>query len=277
MENIAIFSSGEAPASSEITRLFNEGNRFRIVLLVTDNPEAPIISLMQEKGIEIIVANPEELSSPSQTLAEELKKRHIDYAVVENFNSTVDPLVAAAIPNELIYAETVENLPSHFAALYFNRNKANPYQVQENDCEWADAFKMRHPEPPAVNTAAEDQIPPVPLPGAPIPPQHHNVCNVPPVMTPPRPAGMQSAGYNSGNNQEQPPMPSSYFIWSIIALLLCCIPGIIAIIFSSQVTGKYFEGDYEGAKRASDYAQICIIIAIVLGVVSNTIIIPLML
>ena len=71
------------------------------------------------------------------------------------------------------------------------------------------------------------------------------------------------------------PMPSTYLIWSILATVLCCfLPGIVAIVFSSQVSNKYFNGDIEGAKRASRMAEIWIIVSVVLGVVLSTLYIP---
>lgn len=71
-------------------------------------------------------------------------------------------------------------------------------------------------------------------------------------------------------------MPQNYLLWSILATIFCCLPlGIVSIIFSAQVSGKYFAGDYEGARRASRYAQYWIIASIVVGVVTATLYIPL--
>lgn len=66
-----------------------------------------------------------------------------------------------------------------------------------------------------------------------------------------------------------PPCPSTYMAWAIIATILCCIPfGVPAIIYAGQVTTKYNQGDYEGAKRSSDRAAIWLIIAVVAGLIS---------
>lgn len=87
--------------------------------------------------------------------------------------------------------------------------------------------------------------------------------------------------YGSGENngsREVPPMPSTYLVWSIVMTVLCCfIPGIVAIIFSSQVSSRYYIGDYEGAQRASNRAQIWIIVSFVLGVLSASLYLPIML
>lgn len=71
-------------------------------------------------------------------------------------------------------------------------------------------------------------------------------------------------------------MPQTYLLWSVIMTVLCCLPaGIVAIVFSSQVTSKFYAGDLDGARRASDRAQIWIIVSFVLGVLANTLYLPL--
>lgn len=79
-------------------------------------------------------------------------------------------------------------------------------------------------------------------------------------------------------NAEHPdhPMPKTYMAWAIVATLLCCIPtGIVAIIYSSQVSNKYYSGDFEGARRSSERAEIWIIASIVAGVIFTTLYTPL--
>ncbi|MCH5213663.1 MAG: CD225/dispanin family protein [Muribaculaceae bacterium] len=71
-------------------------------------------------------------------------------------------------------------------------------------------------------------------------------------------------------------MPDTYLVWSVIITILCClIPGIIAIIYSSSVSSKYFAGDIEGAKRASRRAQIWCIVSVVAGIIWATLYLPL--
>lgn len=65
------------------------------------------------------------------------------------------------------------------------------------------------------------------------------------------------------------PCPPAYIAWSVIATLLCCtIAGIPAIIFSSMTKSAYYKGDIAKARRYSEWAQWCIILAITLGAVS---------
>lgn len=72
------------------------------------------------------------------------------------------------------------------------------------------------------------------------------------------------------------PMPPTYLLWAVVMTVFCClIPGIIAIIYSSQVSSKYLAGDIEGARRASRRAEGWIIASFVLGVLSATLYLPL--
>ncbi|MDE6272548.1 MAG: CD225/dispanin family protein [Muribaculaceae bacterium] len=82
-------------------------------------------------------------------------------------------------------------------------------------------------------------------------------------------------GQSSGQLEEK--MPSTYLVWSVVMTLLCCLPaGVVAIIYSCQVSSKFYAGDFAGAMRASERAQIWIIISFVLGVMVNTLYFPLM-
>lgn len=65
---------------------------------------------------------------------------------------------------------------------------------------------------------------------------------------------------------EQPPMPPTYLAWSIAVTILCClVGGIVAIVYSSQVSSRYIAGDYEGADYASRQARIWIIVSACVG------------
>lgn len=67
---------------------------------------------------------------------------------------------------------------------------------------------------------------------------------------------------------DRPTQPPTYIGWSIAALVLCCtIPAIIALIMGSRVSSRYLSGDYDGAKRASESAELWLIVAIVAGLV----------
>lgn len=75
---------------------------------------------------------------------------------------------------------------------------------------------------------------------------------------------------------ERPPKPRTYVAWSIIvALLFSRIIGIVAIIYSMQVSSRYFAGNYEGAAYASRQARFWVrlplyiyIVAFVIGLIA---------
>lgn len=63
--------------------------------------------------------------------------------------------------------------------------------------------------------------------------------------------------------------PASYLAWSIVVTLLCCTPiGIVAIVYSALTDSRWRNGDFRGAHRASEAAQMWIIASIVLGLIS---------
>lgn len=119
--------------------------------------------------------------------------------------------------------------------------------------QWASALGVDYDEAVAHSCPGEQQVPP------PVPHQE------PPVYVP-----------ANAHEMEQPPMPATYLLWSVLCIVFCCtVPGIVATVFSCQVSSKYYSGDYEGAARASRRAQIWIIAAFCAGVLQATIFTPL--
>ncbi len=137
------------------------------------------------------------------------------------------------------------------------------------DDAWAEALGVPNNVPEIPNAVAPNSVPPTG--------QQYGAMNAAysPYSTPY--AHPQPAAFNmKGQGQIDPVMPPTYLVWSVVMTLLCCfIPGIVAIVNSSQVSSKFYQGDIEGAQRASRRAEIWIIISFVLGVISNTLYLPL--
>lgn len=79
------------------------------------------------------------------------------------------------------------------------------------------------------------------------------------------------APYHYGRNEQslRPAKPPTYLGWSIASIICCClITGIVAVIYSSKVTPLYDRGDYEGATKASERAELWLILSITLGLVA---------
>lgn len=124
---------------------------------------------------------------------------------------------------------------------------------------WAETLKVDYDASKAVTP------PPIPQPAGNQPTPPNAVPPTTQTQTPPPVAGTVE------------PMPQSYLTAAIIVTLLCCfIPGVLAIVFSSRVSSKYYAGDIEGARRASRLAQIWIIVSFCLGVLSTTLYLPYM-
>lgn len=129
------------------------------------------------------------------------------------------------------------------------------------------------PTPPPIPKSVDDawaEALGVPNNVPPIPSQHQD-----PIM--PQPSSPQP--HNPITTQPYNPittMPPTYLVWSVIMTILCCtIPGIVAIIYSAKVSSRFYEGDFDGARRASERAEIWIIVSFVLGVISSTLWLPL--
>lgn len=94
-------------------------------------------------------------------------------------------------------------------------------------------------------------------------------------QTPP-PMYVMPAGTPLPPNEPTPPMPPTFMVWAILSTICCCLPaGVVAIIYSAQVSSKYFSRDYEGARRVSERTEIWIIVSIVLGIIANALYMPL--
>lgn len=144
------------------------------------------------------------------------------------------------------------------------------------DAEWAEALHIEYDAEEAKRRAEKAAVPPAPPQTSPAPPaftgqQPSHAHPGAPLPPPPVQPGQAPLPYG-----HQEPMPSTYLVWSILATILCCfIPGVVAIVFSSMVSSRYYAKDYEGARRASVRAEAWIIASVVLGLITATVYLPL--
>ncbi|MDE6650218.1 MAG: CD225/dispanin family protein [Muribaculaceae bacterium] len=138
-----------------------------------------------------------------------------------------------------------------------------PAVPQSVDDAWAEALGVPNNVPPVPKGAQQPVY--VNSQANPAPHPNQNIE--------PRPASHMGQPHPAAQSE---PMPPTFLVWSVVCTILCCtIPGIVAIINSAKVSSKFYEGDMDGARRASRNAEIWIIISFVLGVISNTLYIPL--
>ena len=275
MKNIAILVSGPGAATERIVKLFNEGNRLHTELVITDSTSPELIETLGNESVEILQVPEEEWQSKTIELANLLKEREIKLLVLDNFNLAIPDEIMEAVDGELLRVTSPEQAPREVVNALeadlrkgieeINAAQEETPQDPTPESEWAQALKIQFTPPKIPTTPPE------------VPEQEK-----------PAPQNDFGGGFKSywqRGNYYQPeninngdPMPATYLIWSVLATIFCCfIPGIIAIIFSSMVSSKFYSGDVEGARRASRMAEIWIIVSVVLGVVAATLYLPFML
>lgn len=306
---ITIIAKGAGEKALYLHDFFKEGNRITIDSLITDSADSPVALALGKEEIDIIMISPED---NGVLLASQLKERGVELIVIDGEGSmlpealreeykdrTVVLTSPASAPLEVIEAGKKliapppaqlpqPQQPSVGPAPESSEPAPSPgeppaYKPTALEQEWADSLNVdlhSHPEipksqeppqSPEAPESQESQVQPAP-PQNPFPGNHQ----VPPYGQAPAPYGQPQPPYPVNQQQPGEPMPDTYLIWSVLITIICClIPGIVAIIYSSQVSSKYYQGDLEGAKRASRNAQIWCIVAVICGVVWASLYVPL--
>lgn len=149
--------------------------------------------------------------------------------------------------------------------------------AQTADTETADA------QTPPVPDAEWAEVLGVPYDPAAVPPPVPQTAQTPPATpgstAPAAPASPAANAYYRQPAQagDDGAMPPTYVAWAVIMTVFCCfIPGVIAIVCSSQVSSRYLAGDIAGAWRASRNTEIWCIVSFVLGLLTASFYLPLM-
>lgn len=90
------------------------------------------------------------------------------------------------------------------------------------------------------------------------------------VAPPPFAAGSASAAagtlpstVTSGPTVIPPKKPDNFLVFAILATVLCCLPpGVVAIVYATQVDAKYTAGDYAGAEKSAKNARLWTFISV---------------
>ena len=259
MKNIAIFVSGEGNAAERVVKLFNEGNRVKTVLVVVDDSSTSLLERLKDEDVTLLHIPDDYWHQRSGEIAGLIKDKDVRLLVLDGFDKSLSDEIMETTEGEMIRVSSAEQAPREVVgALEADLRKPVEEKKEEGEeektptleSEWADTLKIQF-TPPRIPTT-----PPA----------------VPEQETKEEDVKLQS------HERKYEPMPSTWLIWSILVTVFCCfIPGIIAIIFSSQVSSKYYSGDIEGARRASRLAEIWIIVSFVLGVLTATLYLPFML
>lgn len=200
---------------------------------------------------------PESLAMNPERLADALKQEGVEFLILENYTQSLPE--GFGVPYMVISeGESVTDATRRL-------NVECPEYGPER--RWAQTlredFAVKTQTPPPMPTEVEEiEQPQAPEPQA----AYFN----------PAPSAMPQ-GNQASAPAERKPMPKSYLLWAILATIFCCMPaGIVAIVFSTQVSSRYFVGDEAGAEKASNRAQIWIIASIVLSIITNSLYTPLM-
>jgi hypothetical protein len=135
--------------------------------------------------------------------------------------------------------------------------------------EFRPELPIWHAELPQWVTVAE--LPEFAAPAATAEEAEQPIAPAPPVPQQPPVEPAPSAWINPAVNRPDSlaNRPKGYMGWNIAATIACCLPtGIAGIIFAAKANSRWMQGDIEGAERAAECAQWCLILSIVLGLVS---------
>lgn len=243
MTHLAILTDSSQRLAESLEKSLSHGNRIRVTTVLSPrefvDDQQQIIDFLQTKDVTMVLITVE------VTLQEEVRAAlDKEFVVIEATSDSSDEVLG------------------QIATAYFQNRRSTAQTTP--DQQWSQQLNIPLPD--------EKKATPLPTPGMQV------GASQQPHVTPPRPSQQPpQAGMNFVQNNAEP-MPPTYLLLSVLSIVFCCfIPGVIAVVFSSQVSSKYFAGDIEGAKRASRNAEICIILSFVLGVLSATLYLPLML
>lgn len=273
IKEIALLTSTDRKMAESLAETFGRGNRLRLTTIVTDNENLGDAVAVDGGGfasqVETAYFDRTVWESRGEDVAGYLKSRGIGLVVADSLSAGPDEALADMLDREFGFVDITGCTPDQaigkIVSLYMKRRESA--ENKSVDASWAEALHIQFDED-RVRKTVPPPVPPVSSVSRPTPPAMPG--SMPPVQ------GGRFSGPARNQDREEA-MPPTYLIWSVLCVVCCCfVPGIIAIVFSSQVSSRYYAGDIEGARRASRNAEIWIIVSFVLGVLSATLYLPLM-
>ena len=359
MKKIAILASGSGTNAENIVRLFHEGNKIRVVVVLANRQKAGVHERMQALGVPTQYVPNSVWENDAQQVVDILQRNEVDLVVLAGFMRKIDSAIINAYRGriinihpsllpahggkgmyghyvheaviaagdkqsgvtvhyvtdeidggeiimqqaiDLVEGETAESLEAKIHPVEYDlypraivaalkkideQTPSAPTSIVDLEEESAfgsyamavdDIDNEKKNATPEEEWANELSIKYDPQPQAATPPPTPEVDAAPQQPTQPYASQPQPSQQPLNPIGEQEPMPSTHLVWSVIMTLCCCmVPGIVAIFYSAQVSSRYHNGDIEGAKRASKAAEAWIIASFVLGLLSTTLQLPIML
>lgn len=293
MINVAVFASGSGNNAENLVKTFNSGSRIHVALCLTDIENTPVADKMEALGVPVEYFPDEVWANEPQKILDALQAHDINMIALDGFMTELNPAIETAYRGRLAFKTIDTPLEEEVMKLAKAIDSASPgctsapdgvsthkdaSSQKSVDDAWADALGVKNNAQESAPASAEGQGAANEKPWMQYRRQS-SVYNPQPLtgfrqlsQNAPQPA-MNSVQASAGAE----PMPPTWLVWSVICtVFFSTIPGIIAIIQSVRVSSRYYGGDIEGAKRSSRYAEIWIIVSFVLGVISNTLYLPLL-
>jgi len=111
MKRICIFASGTGSNAEKIIAHFAESDLARVVLVVSDKPDAGVLDVARNASISTLLINNEELKLGDE-LVVALRDRQIDLIVLAGFLRLLPPMLLQAFPDKIINIHP-SLLPAH--------------------------------------------------------------------------------------------------------------------------------------------------------------------
>ena len=101
MKKIAVFASGTGSNAVNLVNFFSKKETGEVALLISNNPEAPVLEKMKALGIPAIVVTKEEFQDPSYLLPL-LNKFGVSFIVLAGFLKMIPPYLIQAFENRIV-------------------------------------------------------------------------------------------------------------------------------------------------------------------------------